>query len=204
NGPVRMPERFCPPIPHMSGQFNTPSGKIELYSLMYAERGKKFPGEWSPLPVYYPPAESVQGDPDRAKKYPLHLTSQHPPYRTHSQFYTVPYINEIDGPPWVGINAEDAQERGIKDGDMVRVFNDRGEVRCQARVRNRFLRSVVELDSGYYVKTGANANILMSPRAAGPRDVGNGIMQEYDFQLDGHTIPYNDCLVEIKKCEERT
>lgn len=203
NGPVRMPERFCPPIPHMSGQFNTPSGKIELYSLMYAERGKKFPGEWNPLPVYYPPTESPQGDPKRAKKYPLHLTSQHPPYRTHSQFYTVPYINEIDGPPWVGINAEDARERGIKDGDTVLVFNDRGEVRCQARVRNRFLRSVVELDSGYYVKTGANANVLMSPRAAGPRDVGNGIMQEYDFQLDGHTIPYNDCLVEIKKWEER-
>ncbi|MCL5236770.1 MAG: molybdopterin-dependent oxidoreductase [Nitrospirae bacterium] len=201
-GPVRMPERFCLPVPHMSGRFSTPTGKIELFSVMYEERGKKFPGEWSPLPVYYPPVESRAGDPKRARKYPLHLTSQHPPYRTHSQFYTIPYIYEIDGPPWVGMSRADAEARGIKDGDRVRVYNDRGEAHCTARVREHILKGVVELDSGYYVSTGANANMLMSPRAAGPRDVGAGIMQEYDFQLDGHTIPYNDCLVEIGKAEE--
>lgn len=198
-GPVRMPEQFCPPVPHCTGEYKTPSGKIELYSLMYEERGRKFPGEWSPVPVYYPPVESVPGDPRRARKYPLHLTSQHPPYRTHSQFSTVPYIYEIDGPPWVGMNPADAEERGIKEGDTVRVFNNRGEARCVAHVNNMTLKGVVELDSGYFVYTGANANTLMSPRAAGPRDVGEGIMHEYDFQLDGHTIPYNDCLVEIEK-----
>lgn len=202
NGPVRLPERFCPPVPNMLGQANTPTGKIELYSTMYEERAKKFPGEWNPLPVWYPPVESRMGDPERAKKYPLQLTSQHPPYRTHSQFYTLPYIYEIDGPPWLGISVEDAEARSIKDGDKVRVFNDRGEARCIARVMKGIRKGVVELDSGYYVKIGANANMLMDPRTAGPRDVGHGIMQEYDFQLDGHTTPYNDCLVEVEKLEE--
>lgn len=202
NGPVRLPARFCPPVPNMLGAVNTPSGKIELYSLTYEERGKKFPGEWNPLPVFYPPFESARGDPERAKKYPLQMTSQHPPYRTHSQFYNLPYIYEIDGPPWIGMNPEDAAVRGIKNGDKVRVYNDRGEARVIARLVNGNKCGVVELDSGYYVKTGANANMLMDPRAAGPRDVGVGIMTEYDFQLDGHTIPYNDCLVEVEKVEE--
>ena len=203
NGPVRLPAKFCPPVPNMDGTFTTPSGKIELYSQIYQERAKKFPGEWNPLPVYYPPFESAKGDPERAKKYPLQMTSQHPPYRTHSQFYTLPYIFEIDGPPWVGMNHDDADNRGIHDGEMVRIYNNRGEAKAQARLSRGIVPGVVELDSGYYVKTGANANILIDPRAAGPRDVGVGIMLEYDFQLDGHTIPYNDCLVEIEKAKEK-
>lgn len=202
NGPVRLAARFCPPVPNMLGEATTPSGKIELYSLTYEDRATKFPGEWNPLPIFYYPIESVKSDPARGLRYPLQLTSQHPPLRTHTQFYELPNIYEIDGPPWIGLNPVEAEARGIKEGDRVRVFNDRGEAHALARLIHGNKVGTLELDSGYYVKSGANANLLIDKRTAGPRDVGDGIMEEYDFQLDGHTIPYNDCLVDVEKAEE--
>ncbi|MDA8146801.1 MAG: molybdopterin-dependent oxidoreductase [Thermaerobacter sp.] len=199
HGPVRLPERFCPPVPNWDGNFQTPSGKIELYSGVYAERAQRFPGEWDPVPRYVPSAESPDGDPERAARYPLLVVSQHPATRTHSQFGNLPYIQEIEGPATAMLHPDDAAARGIAEHDRIRIYNDRADSHVLAHLTRKVLPGTVELDSGRWIKTGGNVNLLIHPRAAGPRDVGDGVMAEYDMQLDGHTIPYFNLLVEVEK-----
>lgn len=202
NGPVRISEEWCPRVPYSDLKFNTPTGKIELYSTSMEARGKKFKGDYCPVPHFIEPDESPVGTPELAKKYPLTVISQHPAFRTHSQFYNLPWIQEIEGPAKVFINQKDADARGIKDGDKVTVFNDRGELKnILAKVSIRTKAGVVELSSGMWVKLGGCVNKLTSLSIGGPRDVlgENGIMYEYHPLLDGNTTGYFNCLVQIQK-----
>jgi anaerobic selenocysteine-containing dehydrogenase len=203
NGPVRLSEEWCPLVPYKDGNFNTPSGKFEFYSSAMAERGKKFKGDFCPVPRFAEPDESLQGTPELARKYPLSVISQHPAFRTHSQYYTLPWIKEIEGPPRRLMSREDAGTRGIADGDKVRVFNDRGKLEdIVAVVSIRVNPGVVELSSGMWVKVGGSINKLTSLSLGGPRDVlaENGILYEYHPLMDGNTTAYFNTLVEIQKC----
>ena len=202
NGPVRNPEKWCPEIPYKDGQFDTPSGKLELYSSGMEERGKKFAGEYCPVPEFLEPAESIRATPDLAKKYPLNVISQHPAFRTHSQYYNLPWIREIEGPARLFMSKADAAERGIQDGDRVRIFNDRGELtNIIARVGIRVRPGVVEMSSGMWVKLGGSVNKLTGMYPAGPRDIlcEGGIMQEYHPLMDGNTGSYFNTLVDVQK-----
>lgn len=202
NGPVRLSADWCPVIPYKNGKFNTPTGKFEFYSTSMEERGKKFKGDYDPLPHFVEPDESVQGTPELAKKYPLSVISQHPAFRTHSQYYNLPWIQEIEGPAKIFISKEDGESRGIKDGDFVRVYNDRGELtNITARVGNRVRQGVAEMSSGMWVKLGGSVNKLTSLSLGGPRDVlsENGIMHEYHPLLDGNTTGYFNTLVQVEK-----
>lgn len=201
HGPVRNPEKWCPEIPYQNG-FDTPSGKVELYSSMMETRGKTFPGEFNPVPEFQEPAESVYATPELAKKYPLNVISQHPAFRTHSQYYNLPWIQEIEGPARIFMSREDAAARGIQDGDLVRIFNDRGELKnIIARVGVRVKSGVIEMSSGMWVKLGGSVNKLTGVYPAGPRDIlqEHGIMQEYHPLLDGNTGSYFNTLVEVQK-----
>jgi len=200
-GPVRLPEKWCPEIPY-AGTFDTPSGKVELFSNLMNDRGAKFKGDYNPLPEFTEPDESVVGTPELAKKYPLSVISQHPAFRTHSQYYNLPWIQEIEGPAKVFINRDDAASRGIADGDLVKIFNDRGELNnIVARVGIRVKPGVVEMSSGMWVKLGGSVNVLTSLSIGGPRDVlgEGGIMYDYDPMLDGNTTGYFNTLVDIQK-----
>ena len=107
--------------------FPTPSGKIEIYSQQLADMNNpKLP----PIPKYIETWES-RNDP-LAEKYPLQLITTHFKRRNHSQFENIPWLRELDAQA-VWMSSADAQDRGIKDGDEVRVFNDRGEmiIPCQ-------------------------------------------------------------------------
>jgi anaerobic selenocysteine-containing dehydrogenase len=127
------------------------------------------------------------------------LISQHAPYRTHSQWFNIEEIQEIEGPPSIFINEKDAAKRGIEVGDRVKVFNDRGEISVIAKLTNRIKAGVCEVNSGIWVKSNGSANVLLEQLVGGPRDVGAGIMKEYDFERDGHTIAYFNCLVQIAR-----
>lgn len=202
NGPVRNPEKWCPEIPYQNGEFDTPSGKLELYSSVMEERGKKFPGEFCPLPDFFEPAESVLATPDLAKRYPLNVISQHPAFRTHSQYYNLPWIQEIEGPAKLFMSREDAEARGIRDGDLVRVFNDRGELKnIIAKVGIRVKPGVIELSSGMWVKLGGSVNKLTGLYPGGPRDIlrDGGIMREYHPLVDGNTGSYFNTLADVRK-----
>jgi anaerobic dimethyl sulfoxide reductase subunit A len=130
---VRDPENF---------PFGTPSGKIEIYSQALADLGN--PGI-PPIPKYIESWES-KNDP-LSTKYPLQLITTHFWRRTHGRFDTVPWMKELE-PQSVFINSVDAEARGIKDRDMVRIFNDRGESIIPATVTERITPGVVDIPEG--------------------------------------------------------
>ncbi len=196
---VEVPEKHAPRVPYSDHVFNTPTGKIELYSTGMVKRGQRYPGEWAPVPHYVEPGEGPVSRPDLFKKYPLMMISQHAPLRTHCQWFNIEEIQEIEGPPGIFINELDAREYMIEEGDTVSVFNDRGEITVVAKITNRIKKGVVEINSGNWVKSGSSANVLMDDLIGGPRDVGAGVMIAYDMERDGNSIAYFNCLVQIKK-----
>jgi len=137
----------------------TPTGKIEFYSERLA---KHFPddNERPPVPRFIPYGESHQESllHPRAEKYPFLIVSNHPRWRMHAQLDDASWFHEIptcklrgpDGylyePVW--INPVDAAKLGVKTGDIVRVYNDRGSVLGGAYVTNRIMPGVVSMDHG--------------------------------------------------------
>ncbi|MFC1869398.1 molybdopterin-dependent oxidoreductase [Thermodesulfobacteriota bacterium] len=137
----------------------TPSGKMEIYSQRLADN---FPGdqERPPYPKWVPCGETHQESLqcDRAKTYPLIIVSNHPRWSVHSQHEDITWIREIrtckiKGPDGylyhtIWIHPEDAAKRGIEDGDVVTVYNERGAVLCGAYVTERIMPGVVSSDHG--------------------------------------------------------
>jgi len=141
--------------------FPTPSGKIEIYSQLLANVNHP---EIPPIPKYIEAWER-RNDP-LAHKYPLQLITTHFKRRAHTQFDNVPWLRELL-PQAMLINPVDAQARGISDGDMVRVFNDRGTLVILAKVTERILPGVVDIPQGAWfepdeagVDRGGCANVL--------------------------------------------
>lgn len=146
-------------------QFKTPSGKIEIYSQHLADiNDPNFP----PIPKYIETWES-RNDP-LFEKYPIQCTSTHGLRRQLSQSDSLPWLREV-GRHKVWINTTDAEARGINDGDMVKVFNDRGAIIIQAEVTERIMPGVANIPQGTWydpdengVDRGGNANILTSEK----------------------------------------
>src|SRR5712691_12932414 len=109
------------------GHFPTPSGKIELFSERMVADG--YPG----LPTYVPLVEAAQAHPDRAQSYPLRLLSPAAHHQTSSTHAQQAALLPSQG-NWLEIAPVDAADRGLHDGDRVRVWNDRGECELVARI----------------------------------------------------------------------
>jgi len=122
--------------------FPTPSGKIEIYSQLVADMNHPL---IPPIPKYMETWESLN-DP-LTEKYPLQLITPHFKRRAHSQFDNLPWLRELQTQT-ISINTIDAESRGIKEGDMVRVLNDRGETRIPAQVTERIMPGVVAIPQG--------------------------------------------------------
>lgn len=138
---------------------STPSGKIEFYSERLA---KHFPEdrERPPVPKWIPEGESHQESLEsrRAKKYPFLVITNHPRWRTHSQHDDMPWLREIhtckvkgpDGyqyePVW--INPAEAKAKNIGDGDVVRIYNEKGSVLAGAWVTERVRPGIIYIDHG--------------------------------------------------------
>lgn len=163
--------------------FSTPSGKIEIYAKGWAEKNDpKVP----PVPQYVETWES-RNDP-LAKKYPLQMITSHFKRRTHGQYENVPWLRELE-PQAVTLSTADAKARGIRDGDTVRVFNDRGTVAVRARVTERIMPGVVDLPQGAWyapdkngVDWGGNPNTLTKEQTS-----------------PGGGYAFNTCLVQVEK-----
>lgn len=133
--------RFVFTNPYIAWQdgtgFSSPSGRLEFYledpkPRVAAEK------EISPeliererLPHFFPPSEAWS-DNELYAKYPLILNSERPRFRVHSQWFNVHALRELDPEPTVKINPSDAEARGIKDGDYVECYNDRGHAVAKA------------------------------------------------------------------------
>ena len=158
-----------PDAPYADGGFATPSGKCEFYSAKMRDAG------FDPLPTYTPPHESVASNPSLAAKYPLAMIS--PPARNflNSTFVNVTSLRDTEGEPHLDMHPDDAAARLIADGDMVRIFNDRGTFTAKARVTDRARIGLVVGLSIWWKKfatDGKNANEVTSQRltdmAGGP------------------------------------
>ena len=166
-----------------SNPFPTPSGKVEIYSQRLADMNDPL---IPPIPKYIETWES-RSDP-LARKYPLQLITTHFKRRAHSQYDNIPWLRELQTQA-VWINSADALARGIKDGDMARVFNDRGEVIIPAQVTERIMPGVVDIPQGAWydpdergVDRGGCANVLTR-----------------DEHSPGGAFCSNTCLVQVEK-----
>lgn len=127
----------------------TPSGKIEIYSAALANIAKNWVLEKdetiSPLPVY---ASTFEGwnDPLR-QTYPLQMFGFHHKARTHSSYGNIDVLQAVSRQE-VWLNPLDAKTRNIEDGDKVRIFNARGEVRITAKVTPRIMPGVTAMGQG--------------------------------------------------------
>jgi anaerobic selenocysteine-containing dehydrogenase len=137
--------------------FPTPSGKIELHSSEAAERW-----EVNELPRYSPPLESPGRN--EAAAFPLHLLTPNTKDRIHSQFNNLPSIRRINPKTTVDIHPADAEARAIADGDLVRVFNNRGAVEIEARIDHGIRPGCVSVSNGWWLCEGGGINLLSSPR----------------------------------------
>ena len=148
-----------PDAPFANGNFPTPSGKCEFYSATMLADGL------NPLPAYIAPYESRASNPELARKYPLAMIS--PPARNflNSTFVNVISLRGTEGEPRLDIHPDDCAPRGIADGDMVRIYNDRGSFVCKARVTTKARAGLVVGLSVWWKKLasdGKNANEVTS------------------------------------------
>jgi len=135
----------------------TPSGKIEIFSETIASFGyDDCPGH----AVWLEPIEWL-GSP-KAGRYPLHMLSDQPTDKLHSQLDHSPHARatKVKGRQPVTLHPDDAAARGLTDGDLVRVFNDRGACLAAARLSDRIRCGVVRLSTGAWFdpeESGSNA-----------------------------------------------
>lgn len=138
----------------------TPSGFIEIFSRKIASFGYD---DCKGHPMWMEKAERSHGGPG-SDKYPLWLQSAHPDKRLHSQMCESEVLREtytIQGREPVFINPQDAAARGINHGDIVRVFNDRGQLLAGAFVSDDYPEGVIRIYEGaWYGPTGPEIGAL--------------------------------------------
>ena len=177
---LSVPETYAP---FANGNFPTPSGKCEFFSERLRQKG------FDPLPAYHPPNESAATSPERAKRFPLAFIS--PPTRNflNSSFANIDSLKTVDTSQRVELHPSEARQRGIADGETVRVYNDRGAFAATARVTERVRPGLAVAFGVWWHKstpTGRNVNAVTSQALT---DLGGG-------------PTFYDCLVEIERMSE--
>ena len=161
----------------------TPSKKIEILSEALA---KDYPDQ-DPLPTYVPEIEG-QEDPLRAK-YPIQVLSPATHHFIGDSFQTVPRLQAMTSRPTVELSPEDAGKRGIKDGDLVRLYNDRGETFCYAVIIEGMLSGMCAAQKQY---KGSN-----TPGGVNVNALGSEMLTDF-----GRSPTFYSVLAEIEKVEE--
>ncbi len=179
-----------PYVPFFDKSFPTKSGRIEFYV------EKLIPYEQQ-LPGFKEPIEASPSNPLFAK-YPLTFLSTHTRFRTHSQYVNLPWLTEINngGQGFLEMNPVDAKPRGISDGDVVKVFNDRGFMKVNARLTEGIKPGVVNCYQGgwdtikvkHYIEGHPNN---LTHQIANP---AQSIIPNFRSNA-----AYYDCLVEVRR-----
>jgi anaerobic selenocysteine-containing dehydrogenase len=159
-----------PYLPFAEGNFGTPSGKCEFGAEALD---------------YTPPLESRFGDESLRQKYPLEMVSSKNDDSMNSTFGNRDSVDKQTSV--LHIATDDAEPRGIRTGDLVRAYNERGSLVLKAEVDGVVGRGVVRAPAVRWAKRsqgGRNANALTSERLT---DIGGGPV-------------FYSCLVEVEKC----
>lgn len=159
--PEKPTEYFLP----FADGFATASGKALLYNDQLAMKGL------DPVASFVPPTESRHAK--TAHTYPLEMLARKADNFLNSTFCNLESHQKMEEPGLLEISAFDANARGIREGDRVRVFNNRGELMLLARVDGSVQRGVVasSLNWAKLSQEGKNVNVLTSERLT---DIGGG------------------------------
>ena len=172
--------------------FQTPSGKIEILCTELASISDwtktKYGYHIPSIPKWIEPWESLNSP--QTAKYPFHLISPHPRWRTHSIFNNCSWLRETYEQE-VTIAASDARRLGIKTGDTVEVFNERGRVVVPAYVTERTMPGVAVLYEGAWMDLDEN----------GVDRSGNPDFLTLDEPSPAGAFAYNTVLCDIKKTD---
>ena len=170
--------------------FETQSGKIEILSGYLAgvtdwtktQYGYEIPY----IPKWVEPFESLNHP--KAQKFPFHMITPHPRWRTHSIFHNIPWLRETYQQE-ITISARDAKARGIVTGDIVEVWNERGKVVVPVYVTERCMPGVVVLFEGAWMDLAKD----------GTDRSGNPDFLTLDQPSPAGAFAYNTILVDFKK-----
>ena len=145
---------------------NTPSGKVEIFSKTLFDMGQ--PDGIPAVPKYIQEWESPFGE--EARQYPLQALGHHYMSRVHSTHDGIDWLEEAF-PQRCFINPIDAEKRGIRDGDQVLIYNDRGKIIMPCRLTPKIMPGVVNIPQGAWWKPDkdgidrrGNINVLTSHR----------------------------------------
>lgn len=182
-----------PTLPYVAfdtKEFPTMSGRIEFY----VEMMLPFEQEVCDYKEQY---EAHAGNP-LAEKYPLTFLSTHTRFRTHSQYCNLGWMNEItaDGQGFLEINPVDARTRGLSDGDVVRVFNDRGFMKVYARLTEAIKPGVVNCYQGGW------STVQVQQYIEGhPNDLTHQVANPAQAVIPNFpsNAAYYDCLVQVER-----
>ncbi len=186
-------------------ELGTYSGKIEFVSESLKAHLPD-DDERPVLPRYIPSWEGHTSE--LAQKYPLQMIAPHPRYSLHTQHdANVPWLAEIPGHrskkdnyPWrtMRIHPSDAERRGIQDGDIIMMYNDRGKVLGIASVTERMKPGVVHSYEGSAIYD------PLEKGNAGSADRGGCVNILTPSRMLSKNVPGmapNSCLVEVEKWE---
>ncbi len=161
------------PVPWTDRKFATPSGKYEFYSETAEREG------YAPLPMLQYPREHPRNNQLLAEQYPYQFLTVHPRHSINAQHY----ILKAPTQPIVEISPRIAQEKLLQEGDQVRVYTDRGEIRGRVKIKLGIHPQTVVMEQGGWNRMGGSVNDLTSNRHA-------------DFGIS--TAVY-DCLCNLEK-----
>ncbi len=195
--PIKVPEAAHKWVRHadfradpVKNPLHTPTGKIEMYS---ATIDKMQLSDMPPMPKWMPPAEYL----GNAKKGDVHVVSPHPFNRLHSQMNNAEPVRKLYAVQTrepLTLSRQDAEAHGIKDGDLVELYNQRGAVVVGARVSDNIMPGVVSLYEGAWPQLDSKGrcnngqiNFITSSRRA------SGLTQ---------ATTANTCVASLRKCTD--
>ncbi|MBA3287392.1 MAG: molybdopterin-dependent oxidoreductase [Acidimicrobiia bacterium] len=162
-----------------SGEFPSPSGKVELVSTTLEAMGQPA------LPTFVPPREGPHGDAELAARYPLQLmTPKHHTRFLNSSYSALPKHGPAEGAPFLELDAADAAARSLAEGDVARVWNDRAELELPVRITSRLRPGLAAIPFGWWMTHHADGKAANS--------LTNDTLTEW-----GGGVAFSDTLVEV-------
>ena len=166
--------------PFGDGDFETPSGRIEFASEQLERMGQPR------LPAFVPPNEGPGGDAGLFERFPLQLlTPKHHSRFLNSGYSQLPKHGPPEGGPFVEIDAADATSRGLVEGALARVWNDRASVEVPVRITQRLRSGVVAIPFGWWSRHHPDGKVANS--------LTNDTLTEW-----GGGVAYSDTLVQVE------
>jgi len=156
-----------PPVEYqkyLRNGFNTPSGKVEIYSQRLKDYG------YQPLPEYKECDAVFASQPALMESYPLIGTTRRPGAYVHTRFRNIPALRKIEPEPLIRLSPNDAKSREITDGDLVTVKSPKGMIKIRAKVTDEISPGVVVVDFGWGNPwdQGPNVNLLTTDEDRDP------------------------------------